>query len=243
MSQYEAILLDIEGTTTSISFVYDTLFPYAREHVKTFLDANWEDPNVRRDVELLRLQARDDRDDELGDVVMIPDGDVEDSLDAVVENFLWQMDNDRKTSGLKSLQGKIWRDGYASGELKAHLFDDVLPAFERWRDAGIEIYIYSSGSVAAQRLLFSHTEHGDLTPMIAGYFDTITGPKKDPDSYSIIAESLRVAPEHIRFATDNLEEARAARDAGFDVVVMERPGNPELGDHDFETRGDFKSVD
>jgi len=215
MTEYEAILLDIEGTTTSISFVYDVLFPFARERVDSFLATHWNDPDVQRDIELLRLQSRDDAREELEGVVEIPQGDRDESLDAVVESFLWQMDNDRKTSGLKSLQGKIWRDGYESGQLQAHLFDDVLPAFERWTDQRISLYIYSSGSVQAQKLLFGHTEAGDLTPMIAGYFDTLTGPKT---------------------------EAEAASAAGFEVVVMVRPGNAELEAHDFETRSSFDEI-
>ena len=145
-----AILLDIEGTTTSIRFVYDTLFPFARAQAAAFLDAEWGDSEVQKDVAALRAQALTDLAEGAADAPQIPLGEGDEVRVAALANVLWQMDSDKKTTGLKSLQGKIWRHGYASGELKGHLYADVLPALNAWHEAGLPVFIYSSGSIAAQ---------------------------------------------------------------------------------------------
>ncbi len=226
-----AILLDIEGTTTSIRFVYDTLFPFARAQMAAFLQSEWHAPTVQDDVAAIRTQARQDLTDGVDDTPQVPEGVGSDARQGTLDNVLWQMDSDRKTTGLKALQGKVWKHGYASGELRGHIYDDVVPSLNAWQRAGVPVYIYSSGSVAAQKLLFTHSAQGDLTPLLAGYFDTTTGPKKQATSYSAIAASIACAPEHILFATDNLEEAIAAAEAGLQTVVSIRPGNPPLPDH------------
>jgi enolase-phosphatase E1 len=136
------------------------------------------------------------------------------------------MDQDRKSTPLKSIQGKIWQAGYNSGALKSEVFPDVPPAFERWTRQGRQIAIYSSGSVLAQKLLFANTHAGDLTQFIAAYFDTNVGPKKDPASYSRIAAGLKIDPQQITFVSDVVAELEAARLAGFDTVLCVRPGNP-----------------
>lgn len=233
-----ALLLDIEGTTTSIAFVYDVLFPYARSHARGFLEAHWGEPAVQQDVAEIRAQAERDLARGLEGVVLVPESD-EAAIDGLVENVLWQMDNDRKTTGLKSLQGKIWRDGYESGQLKAHVFEDVRPAFERWTEAGLPIFIYSSGSIAAQKLLFTHSEAGNLTEFIRDYFDTTTGPKKESESYRQIASQVGFTTHEMLFATDNIDEANAARAADVKVVLMSRPGNPDPGPNGFDTHDDF----
>lgn len=238
----KALLLDIEGTTTSIAFVYDVLFPYAREHVREFLEAHFEDAEVKAAVASIREQAHRDRQAGLEGAVAIPESG-DDTIDRVVQNVIWQMDNDRKTTGLKSLQGMIWKHGYASGQLRAHVFADVRPAFERWSSDGIPIYIYSSGSIAAQKLLFGHSEAGDLRRFLDDYFDTTTGPKKEARSYRQIAETIGVETQHIVFATDNLDEARASDDAGMKAIIMDRPSNTDPGPHDFEVHRDFKSIE
>jgi enolase-phosphatase E1 len=141
----------------------------------------------------------------------------------------WLMDADRKSTGLKALQGLLWRDGYRRGALKGQLYPDVPPAFERWRARGRSIFIYSSGSVLAQRLLFSHTSAGDLTRFIDGYFDTTTGPKKEADSYRRIAREIRVEPRAICFVSDSMEEVAAALEAGLRAVPCVREGTPHAG--------------
>jgi 2,3-diketo-5-methylthio-1-phosphopentane phosphatase len=223
-SDYAVALLDIEGTTTSISFVYEALFPYAREHLASFLAASADDPAVQADLALVRQQAAADRAEGI------------DAPEDVLENLRWQMDTDRKTTGLKSLQGKIWRGGYLDGSIKGHVYPDVSPALLRLRDSGRPAYIYSSGSIAAQKLLFGQSVAGDLLPLIAGHFDTTTGPKKVAESYTAIAGVLGQPVDRVLFGTDSLAEAQAAGAAGMQVALFVRPGNHALPEgHGFTT--------
>jgi enolase-phosphatase E1 len=240
----DAVLMDIEGTTTSISFVYDELFPYARNKVASFLEDHWGGAELSVPIQALRAQAIADRADGMEGAVSIPDADAtpEAIRQALCESVYWQMDNDRKTTGLKALQGQIWVDGYQSGALKGHLFADVLPAMKRFKAMGKELYIYSSGSVAAQKLLFGHSMEGDLTPMLSGYFDTTTGPKKEKGSYVAIGTRMGVPVERVLFLTDNLDEAVAADEAGCRVAVSVRPGNHPLDDNDFEQITSFATL-
>jgi len=235
----KAVVLDIEGTTTPISFVYDILFPFARRHAARHLSDHWGSPEVRGDVEAFRAQAVLDAREGVAGVVAIPDGDGDEVRAAVVASVLWQMETDRKTTALKSLQGKVWRSGYASGQLKADVFDDVPEALRAWEARGVPVYIYSSGSVEAQKLLFAHTHYGDLRPLLSGYFDTTTGPKKVAASYVAIAEKVGSRPEDLLFFTDVAAEAVAAGEAGFEAVVMDRPGNRPQPAHGFEVWTDF----
>ena len=240
---HRTILLDIEGTTTSIRFVYDTLFPFAREHVGAFLESSWEEAAVQSDVSALRDQALADLKAGVVDAPQIPaEGSPAGIREATLANVLWQMDSDRKTTGLKALQGKIWRHGYTSGELLGHVYDDVEPALLAWHNANIGVSIYSSGSVAAQKLLFRHSERGDLTPLLSSYFDTTTGPKKVASSYAAIAQALGCSPGEVLFVTDNLQEAVAARDAGVEAVLSIRPGNAPLDEHTFRTITSFEAL-
>ncbi len=239
-TDYDAVLLDIEGTTTSIAFVYDTLFPYARREVERFLRERWGDEGVQGDVELLRAQASEDAAE---GAPSIAEGRSTEVLATVVANVHWQMDRDRKTTGLKALQGRIWTAGYGSGELLGHVFEDVAPALGAWRERDVPVYIYSSGSVRAQQLLFGGSEAGDLRPLLAGYFDTTTGPKKVAASYGAIAELIGRAPERVVFVTDSLDEARAADEAGMQLAVSLRRGNPELPDHPYPTLSSFEELD
>jgi len=237
------LLLDIEGTTTSILFVKDILFPYARSHVKQFLESNWEEPDVKEILSELRDQVEKDIKSGTACVPIVgPDVEVKEQLETVLQNIFLQMDNDRKTTGLKSLQGKIWKSGYDDEDLKGHVYDDVPAALKRWIESGKKIYIYSSGSVQAQILLFKHTVAGDLTPFLSGYFDTTTGPKTESSSYTAIASKIKVNPEEIHFLTDIPKEAYAATEAGLKVTVMIRPDNAPLTDkesQDFNTAENF----
>lgn len=234
-------LLDIEGTTTSISFVYDVLFPYARTHMASYLERMWRTEDTRKIVEIIRSEAASDERAGAGLPAVDP-GDGEPARASVVAYLLAQMDADRKATGLKALQGRVWEAGYRSGELRGHVFADVPPALARWTAAGHAAWIYSSGSVAAQRLLFAHSVAGDLTPLLSGYFDTTTGPKKEPASYAAIARAVGVPPSEVCFVTDNLDEAHASRDAGMNVRVSVRPGNPPLEPHDFVTITSFDTL-
>ncbi len=207
-----AILLDIEGTTTPIAFVHDVLFTYAREHARDYLVQH---PN---ESDIARLREEHTREGE--DAPPLTN-----DLDSIVSYVNWLIDRDRKSTGLKSLQGKIWREGYTQGTLKAQVFADVRPAFERWHKATLKISIFSSGSVLAQQLLFAHTEAGDLTTFINDYFDTTVGAKGDAESYRRIANNLNLPAEEILFVSDVVAELEAARDAGMQTRLSIRPGN------------------
>jgi enolase-phosphatase E1 len=217
----KSVLLDIEGTTTPISFVHDVLFSYARARVRQFLTSNFDSDEVRADVALLREeQALDVRENR--NPPPLDDAEVE-SIAKYVE---WLIARDSKSTGLKSLQGKIWREGYLTGDLKARVFADVRPALERWRAKGLNVSIFSSGSVLAQQLLFAHTEAGDLTTLIGNYFDTNVGKKGEADSYRRIAAALRLRADEILFISDVVAELNAASEAGMKTLLSIRPGNP-----------------
>ena len=206
------ILLDIEGTTTPIAFVHDVLFSYARQQVRDYLTKHFNDEDVRADIRIMRDEEESERFDA-------------DDVDAVVAHINRLIDLDRKSTGLKSLQGKIWHKGYSDGTLRAQVFADVAPAFARWRIAGLTISIFSSGSVLAQQLLFAHTEAGDLTPFISHYFDTGVGKKGEPESYRRIAEQVGLNSSEILFISDVVTELAAAREAGMSAALSIRPGN------------------
>ncbi|CAG4953693.1 unnamed protein product [Parnassius apollo] len=225
------LLLDIEGTTTSISFVKDKLFPYAEEKVKQFLESQWEQDDVKEAVTALRKLALEDKEKSVDGVVNIPgeDASKEDQIEGVVNNVKWQMSADRKAGPLKQLQGLIWKQGYDNGDIKGHVYDDVSPALEQWQSVeGQKVYIYSSGSVQAQKLLFGQSEAGDLLRFIEGHFDTAVGAKQEADSYSAIAESIGCKPDEILFLTDVVKEAEAARAAGLHAALVSREGNAPL---------------
>src|SRR6267142_840080 len=203
------LLLDLEGTTTPINFVYKILYPYAREQVRPYLEEHWASTEVQADVRDLLQENADDVRRRLNPPLI--NGPAEQaSLDEVVAYVQWLMDHDRKTTPLKSLQGKIWEVGYGKGDLRGQVFEDVAPAFKRWREQAKSICIYSSGSVLAQRLMFAHSEAGDLTGFIGSCFDTNIGPKQDADSYTKIAAELERQPSEIVFVSDRLIELEAA---------------------------------
>jgi len=235
-----ALILDIEGTTTPITFVTETLFPYAERALGAFLARSWADEQVQIAVGELRAEASARE-----DLSSIDEDGPADTLSAQTAQVVRElMARDVKSTGLKRLQGLIWRAGYADGELVAPLFDDVHGVLVRMKAADIPVYIYSSGSVAAQQLLFGHTHHGDLNPLLSGYFDTTTGPKKVASSYAEIARAIGVAPAHALFATDNPDEATASVSAGMRTVVMLRPGNHALpAGHDFTLWETLDGVD
>jgi 2,3-diketo-5-methylthio-1-phosphopentane phosphatase len=217
-----AVLLDIEGTTTPTAFVHDVLFPYARARLRAYLDASWTTASTRETIGKLAAEHAAD----VAAGVHPPAGmDAADPA-AAIAYLEWLMDRDRKSPALKQLQGEIWRDGYRAGVLRGEVFDDVPRAIARWRDAGLEVAIYSSGSEQAQRDLFSSTPHGDLTPLISGHFDTAMGPKVESSSYARIANRLRRVAFEVLFVSDLVTELSAAREADLQVVLSVRPGNP-----------------
>ncbi|CAG9565429.1 unnamed protein product [Danaus chrysippus] len=225
------LLLDIEGTTTSISFVKDKLFPYAEENVKQFLEAQWENDDVKESVTELRKLAIEDKEKNVEGLVAIPgeDASKEDQIEGLVNNVKWQMSADRKVGALKQLQGLIWKQGYDKGDLKGHVFDDVSTALEQWHSIeGQKVYIYSSGSVQAQKLLFGQSLAGDLLKYIDGHFDTAVGGKQEESSYKAIVEKIGCNADEVLFITDIVKEAEAASKAGLHVALASREGNSSL---------------
>ena len=213
------ILLDVEGTTSSISFVYDVLFAVARQHVGDFLRQHRLDPAVQAAAAVLATETGA-ADATLAD----PAGTTRLALAAID-----LMNRDVKSTPLKALQGMIWRSGFDSGELVSHVFEDVPETLAQWADSGLDVRIYSSGSIDAQKLFFSHTCAGDLTPHLRGHYDTTTGPKREAASYRAIAVDMGMEPREILFISDVGEELDAARQAGMATALAIRPGNREPG--------------
>jgi enolase-phosphatase E1 len=220
------ILLDIEGTTSSISFVHDVMFPYVRQHLADFLQRNWTSPEV----EIVKGQlARDDGTDSWADWLLRQGVLSAQACAAAEARILELMDADAKTTGLKTLQGLIWKSGFHSGALEAQIFDDVLPAIEAWRSSGIDVRIYSSGSIAAQRLFFGHIAgRGNCLHLFSGNYDTTIGGKKEAASYSRVAADWGLPPHEILFISDLDAELAAAAQAGLQVAASLRPGNAPL---------------
>lgn len=200
------ILTDIEGTTSSISFVKDVLFPYARREMPRYVREHADDPKVRRWLEQVQLEI----------------GDAGADDDTLVATLIDWIDADRKHTALKALQGMLWKDGYDAGDFRAHVYDDAVASLRRWHAAGKALYVYSSGSVPAQRLLFGHSTAGDLTPLFSGYFDTDVGGKREARSYRNILDQLGAEPADVLFLSDIVEELNAARDAGLATTLVDR---------------------
>ncbi len=219
------ILLDIEGTTSSVSFVYDVMFPFVRRELTIFLKDNWQQAEVQAACEQI---ARDAGHESL--LAMCSAASARDDWQAqhlVEREVLSLMDRDVKATGLKQLQGLIWQAGFESGELLAHIYDDVPPAIKAWNAAGQDVRIYSSGSVQAQKLFFGHTVAGNLLGQFRGHYDTTTGPKKEAESYRKIAADMQLPPADVLFASDVVAELDAARAAGMQTVLVVRPGNAQ----------------
>ena len=206
----KAALLDIEGTIGDIAFVRDVLFPFARARLPDTLKSRWNDQEVAASVQGARQAT--------GSKLATP-------AEAAAQFLAW-MDEDKKITPLKALQGIIWREGYASGELKAHLYPDAVEAIRHWHRHGVQVFIYSSGSIEAQKLYLGHSVAGDLMPLIGGYFDTTTGSKGDTTSYTKIATAIDVEPFEMTFFSDAPAETDAAQAAGIAVYRIDRKKAP-----------------
>ena len=232
----KAILLDIEGTTTPIDFVHKRLFPYSKSKLSEFVGGNLNE--IETEISQLKTEYKTDFAEQ------IYGRDFDETRPETIVNYLeFLIENDRKSTPLKSLQGKIWQNGYAAGDLKSEVFEDVPNAFERWQSEDYLMAIYSSGSVLAQKLLFENTNHGDLTKYISNYFDTTTGAKKEAGSYKKIAEVLNFPAEEITFISDVAEELDTARDAGMQTILSVREGNaPILEDTNHRVVQSFEEI-
>ena len=222
-----AVLTDIEGTTSSISFVKDVLFPYARQRLAGYIAAHADDVAVQSALAEARTLAGQ------------PDLNEAETI-ALLQGWI---DADRKATPLKILQGLIWEDGYRSASLKGDIYPDAAEFLARWRNEGLSLYVYSSGSVLAQQLIFGHTEFGDLTILFSGFFDTLVGAKTDPGSYTAIAEAADLPPFRILFLSDNTAELDAARTAGMVTIALDR-GEVVLPEgHGHQVARDFAGID
>jgi len=235
-----AVLLDIEGTTTPISFVHDILFPFARDHVRDYLSQHFQSSQVQEDIAaLLQEHLLDQQRGEQPPQI----NHASPSIDAIIAYVHWLISRDRKSSALKSLQGKIWEQGYREGILQAPLFADVVTNLRRLRKLGLSVAIFSSGSVLAQRLLFAYTDTGDHTDLIDRYFDTGVGSKVNSSSYQEIARQLQLLPTQVIFVSDVTNELAAAREAGMVSLLCYRPGNqPQSKTEEFPTISSFSEI-
>lgn len=210
----KAILTDIEGTTSAVSFVFDVLFPYAARHLPGFVSEHAGDPAVAEQVEAVRRES----------------GEPEASVERVVAILLEWIAEDRKATPLKALQGMVWEQGYRAGQLKGHVYPDAVEALRRWHAEGYRLYVYSSGSIQAQKLIFGCSEAGDLSPLFSGYFDTTSGPKREAGSYRRIVEAIGLPADEVLFLSDVVQELDAAREAGLPTIGLAREGG-ELAGH------------
>jgi enolase-phosphatase E1 len=225
-SALTTVLLDIEGTSSPIEFVHDVMYGYARRELVGFLSRGIGDKvlaplwdSLARDAGAENLQALSER-------LNAP------PVEVLRKTAIGLMDADAKATALKELQGQIWKTGFENGELRSQIFEDVPRSLRRWKKAGIGVRVYSSGSVEAQKLFFKHTEHGDLSDFISGWYDTSTGPKREAESYRKIASQIGGPAEKILFLSDVVAELDAARTAGMQTGLLLRPGNAAVdGDH------------
>ena len=208
----KAILTDIEGTTTSLSFVKETLFPYARKRIGEFIRTNKDHVLVAEQLTTARQLA--------GTAL---------SDDVLIQLFIRWIDEDKKITPLKALQGMIWEEGYKQKNYTSHIYEDALRNLKKWKDNGIRLYVFSSGSVQAQKLLFGHTEFGDMQPLFSGYYDTTIGAKKEPEAYRCIAKSIGTLPSEILFLSDIEEELDAADQTGMKTAWLVREGPIKVG--------------
>lgn len=238
-SPWNVILLDIEGTTSSVSYVFDVMFPYVLRELDNYLKCEWNDPAL---APVLDQIAQDAGSEDFASWTADCTDEAQ-RREKVAGEIRRLMDGDVKATGLKALQGMIWKDGFERGELVAQVYDDVPEALETWTSAGLRVYIYSSGSIGAQKLFFGHSEAGNLLNYFSGHFDTTTGPKKEVKSYDTIAAQVGEAAEKVLFISDIVAELDAAKEAGMDTRLSIRPGNKPVEDgHTHEAISSFAQV-
>ena len=222
------VVVDIEGTTSAARHVYEVLFPYARDHLRDWLEHHGSDPETASAV---------------AEVAATLDCDPGD-LDAVTAQLTTWIDDDVKAAPLKTIQGLIWQQGYERGELTSHVFDDVPPVLRAWHDGGLTLAVYSSGSIAAQQALVANAPQGDLRALFSDYFDiTTAGPKREPSSYRRIAQALGMDPAHLLFLSDTQAELDAAREAGWQVIGLRRTGEEQATATSDPTVGSFAEIE
>lgn len=225
-STIRAIVTDVEGTTSSIRFVHDVLFPFARQRLPAFVVTHTDKPEVQHWLAEAAKEAEF----------------VSAEQQEVIDLLIRWIDEDRKSTALKALQGMIWTEGYAAGDFKGHVYPEVPARLHAWKAQGVPVYIYSSGSVEAQRQLFAHSEGGDLTNLLSGHFDTGTGPKRSADSYRAIAEAIGLPAEQVLFLSDIAEELDAAKLAGMATMMLARAPDACPADGRHRCVADFDAI-
>lgn len=225
-SRIRAIVTDIEGTTSSIRFVHDVLFPYARRRLPAFVVTHADAPDVQHWMHEAAKEAEF----------------VSAKQQEVIDLLIRWIDEDRKSPALKALQGMMWAEGYAAGDFRGHVYVDVPESLRAWKARRIPVYIYSSGSIEAQRQLFAHSEGGDLSDLLSGHFDTGTGPKRSADSYRAIAETIGLSPSQILFLSDIVEELDAAKLAGMATIMLARAPDTCPADDRHRCVADFTAI-
>lgn len=220
-------MLDIEGTTTSIRFMKEVLFPYIKKNLARYLRERWQSDEVVATLARLIRQEEKDLNGGLHPPKIWKQTETNDLtkiIESIVGNVVWQMDNKRNNTALKQLQILVWVFAYEKDELRGHVYSDVLLAFRRWRSMGIRLFVYSTGMAVAQQLLFSNSNQGNLLNMVENYFDSLTGLKTNPNTFRKIAgQCMNISTSQLLFITDTLEEAQAAREAGCQVIIIQRP--------------------
>jgi len=221
------LLLDIEGTTCPVSFVSTILFPYAKQKLSSYIRQHGADSTQIQTIQEAKREW--DEDQSTASIQLKTQVDLQQisEVDGLIQYLKHLISIDRKSTALKDLQGQIWKDGYNQGELKAELFSEAAECLQKWHKQGIRLSVYSSGSIQAQKLLYRHTEKGNLEPLFSHWFDTRTGPKKAAESYITIARELNSTPKTIWFVSDNADECDAAQAAGMYTLFSLRDGNPD----------------
>jgi len=238
LESIQVILLDIEGTTSAIDFVHSTMFKYARDHLQEFLEATFEEQETTSAIQLLAIN------EEYNSLNHFLDGFLtrDEKITRVVTIATQRMLEDSKATGLKALQGMVWKKGFESRELKGHIYEDVPIAFKRWKSLNKIIAIYSSGSILAQKIYFANTTHGNLGQYICHYFDTTSGPKREPLSYQNITDALKLNASEILFLSDISEELDAAKAAKMQTGLVVRPGNKPSSNNVHYSFADFSNI-
>ena len=237
------LLLDIEGTTCPVSFVSDILFPYASTSLETYLARSQTDPTIESLLDDAEQEWQDDGSAESKSLLLATEADGINRIQAITQYLQHLITIDRKSTALKDIQGKLWNEGFSSGELKSQLFDEAPSCLRRWHANDLTLAVYSSGSIEAQKLLYRHTTAGSLEHLFTDWFDTKTGPKKHHKSYIEIAKAMNTACHQILFISDNGEECDAAEAAGMQTLFSLREGNPDQNPRHHEVISTLNSVD
>ena len=232
MTNQQHLLLDIEGTTCPVSFVSDVLFPFAKQELSHYIKQHWDKSPDNEQIKAAKKEWLDDRSTESVQIKQQVIKGESEEIDGLIQYLKHLISIDKKSTALKDLQGKIWEHGYKNGELKSQLFPETAECLREWREQGLTLSVYSSGSIQAQKLLYRHSPAGDLEKFFSHWFDTHTGPKKSTESYTTIAEQLHSSPNKIWFVSDNGAECDSARSAGMHTLFSLRDGNPDRDPRD-----------